>query len=835
MSSIGTRKLWLRLVYIFLIIVTGFLVLLLVASLLFGDKAKEMIVAEINSNLLVPAEVGDISFSIFRSFPDASVSFSNIAVQPPKDRPDAPGLIHARSIRLRFGIFSLFSKNYRIRSIEISHASITLFRDINGNTNYNIWKKQEGSSSKPVNFDIQKILLTDTEIFYRDLSSPADVAISLPHMLLKGKTGNGLTELSLDGSMAPLRLTFGGESYPTLPETRIHMALRLDAQSSTLHIDKGNVMAGNIPLKLSGWLGYGSKNQLLNLDISTSKADISEFMEYIPAALTSKTGKYKPDGKLNLTSKISGGWGKGRTPAIAADFSIEKGELLHSESGLKLHDLSLSGKYTGKSGNKPDQLNISSFNGHTGRGSFKGSLSLNNTAEPRIILKISTRLFLDEVRGLLSPSDIEMTSGEMIADVSLEGGTAQGQQLAEKAQGQVVLKEAAFRLKRSGREIKNLNASLELNNGSVFFDQLTLVSGESDLKLSGKADHLIDYLFDSSQLLNIQAEVNSDNIRLEDLILPSPEQNSAETAGGSFYPENISIDAAFNCKHLTYRKFSASNISGKISLNEQVLRASQLKLEAMGGRVDAAGVLNGRYGDHAMLVCNATFKNVDIARLFAEFEDFGQSSLQSRHIAGSADATLQYSARLSRDFSTDAASVTAIADVEIRNGQLKGFEPMQELSSFLDAEELSDIRFATLSNRIEIANKTVIIPNMEVHSSVLDLKGYGAHTFGNEIDYHFNLALSDLRKSRRRSNQAPEGSSSTDSRGNTRLFLHLYGTVDEPQFRYDKEAVTRKMADDFKNQKQELRQAIRQEFGKKGKNEITQPPASGEKFEIEWD
>jgi hypothetical protein len=236
-----------------------------------------------------------------------------------------------------------------------------------------------------------------------------------------------------------------------------------------------------------------------------------------------------------------------------------------------------------------------------------------------------------------------------------------------------------------------------------------------------------------------------------------------------------------------------------------------------------------------MLVCNATFKYVDIARLFAEFEDFGQSSLQSRHIAGSADATLQYSARLSRDFSTDAASVTAIADVEIRNGQLKGFEPMQELSSFLDAEELSDIRFATLSNRIEIANKTVIIPNMEVHSSVLDLKGYGAHTFGNEIDYHFNLALSDLRKSRRRSNQAPEGSSSTDSRGNTRLFLHLYGTVDEPQFRYDKEAVTRKMADDFKNQKQELRQAIRQEFGKKGKNEITQPPASGEKFEIEWD
>lgn len=835
MSSIGTRKLWLRLVYVFLIIVSGIAVLLLTASLLFGDKAKEMIVAEINSNLLVPAEVGDISFSIFRSFPDASVSFSNIAIQPPKDRPEAPGLIHARSIRFRFGIFSMLSKNYRIRSIEISHASITLFRDINGNTNYNIWKKQEGISSKPVSFDIQKILLTDTEILYRDLSTPADVAINLPHMVLKGKTGNGLTELSLDGRMTPLRLTFGNESYPALPETRLHMALRLDNQSSTMHIDMGNIMAGNIPLRLEGWMGYSSNNQLLDLDISTSKADVSELMEYIPSALTSKALKYKPDGKITLVAKISGGWGKGLTPAVQAGFSIEKGELLHSESGLKLHGISLSGEYNGKNRKQPDQLIISSIKGDAGRGSFSGSLSLNNTTQPRIALKISTRLYLEEVSGLLSATEVELTSGEMIADVSLEGGTAQGQQLAEKAQGQVVLKDAGFVMKRPGREIKNLNASLELNNGSVYFDQLTLVSGESNLKLSGKVDQLIDYLFDNRRPLYIRADVNSNRIRLEDLILPSAEQNTAESSGGSFYPENISCDASFNCKHLTYRKFSASNISGKISLNEQVLRASQLKLEAMDGRVEASGVLNGRYGEHAMMVCNATFKNVDISRLFMEFEDFGQSSLQSHHLAGSADATLQYSARLSRAFSADAASVTAIADVEIRNGQLKGFEPMQELSSFLDAEELRDIRFATLSNRIEIANKTVIIPNMEVHSSVLDLTGYGAHTFGNEIDYHFNLLLSDLMKSRRRSNQAPEGSSSTDSRGNTRLFLHLYGTVDEPQFRYDKEAVTRKMADDFKNQKQELRQAIRQEFGKKGKNEIIQPPASGEKFEIEWD
>ena len=188
---------------------------------------------------------------------------------------------------------------------------------------------------------------------------------------------------------------------------------------------------------------------------------------------------------------------------------------------------------------------------------------------------------------------------------------------------------------------------------------------------------------------------------------------------------------------------------------------------------------------------------------------------------------------LDDSFDVDANSVNALADVEIRNGELVNFEPLQELSRFLNASELKNVKFSTLNNRIEVLRQRVIIPEMEVKSSVMNLKGYGSHSFGNEIDYHLNVLLSELtrKKSRR---PAPEQSMETDAAGNTRLFLYLSGTVDHPEFRYDSQAVARKIAGDFKNQKQELKQVLRDEFGK-NKQSTRSEPAQGVKFDIEWD
>jgi len=176
---------------------------------------------------------------------------------------------------------------------------------------------------------------------------------------------------------------------------------------------------------------------------------------------------------------------------------------------------------------------------------------------------------------------------------------------------------------------------------------------------------------------------------------------------------------------------------------------------------------------------------------------------------------------------------------------------MQSLSSYLKVEDLTDIRFATLHNQIDIANQVIYIPSMEIKSSALDLQLMGTHTFENGLDYHFTIALADLiaskfkKRNKGIDSQAEFGPVEDDGRGRTKVFVSLTGTVDKPIVKYDKKAMREKIASDMKGQKVELKQAFRKEFNRaacdttrkaqqlKDKN-VIQKQEQG-KFVIEWD
>jgi hypothetical protein len=196
-------------------------------------------------------------------------------------------------------------------------------------------------------------------------------------------------------------------------------------------------------------------------------------------------------------------------------------------------------------------------------------------------------------------------------------------------------------------------------------------------------------------------------------------------------------------------------------------------------------------------------------------------------------------------------SIKTHANITIENGRLVNYSPMQSLSAFLKVEDLSDIRFATLQNQVDIANQVIYIPSMEIKSSALDLQLMGTHTFNNDLEYHFTIALADLMASKFKKrnkgydNQAEFGPVEDDNRGRTKVYVSLTGTVDNPIVKYDKKAMREKIADDLKVQKAELKQIFRQEFSRSAgdtirkaqiqKDKDIQKKQEEGKFVIEWD
>ncbi|MCO5265578.1 MAG: hypothetical protein M9948_06855 [Lentimicrobium sp.] len=820
------------------VILTGtilFLVtLLFVAGLVYGDKVKGLVVSEINRHLLVPVEIGEIEFTLIRSFPDAAVVFKNVEIKPSKLLPDAPGLLHANRIALKFSIFSLMTNNYKIRSLEINRSSIALWIGPEGNNNFQIWKKGNKGTDAAVNFDLQRVHFRNSECYFRSIPANADIALAIPDFTLRGMMGQQQHSLLINGKFIANRFLFDKKDYALTSLATIEASVQVNEISGILSVKKARLNLDGIHTLIAGSIGYGKKANFLNVTLSAQDVAIKQLIHTLPLFLTESYKNLEPDGRLTVEAKIAGKWDDRKFPSLDVNFSIHNGTLAHRESGARITKIEVKGRFDYNQSYGPDKLEVQQFSGLTRNGRIGGKLILENFQQPMLDLSMKASLELSDVAGFMSLNKVSNLEGNLLADVHYKGNMFDGLHMAELASGQLSLTNTGFRMKDSGLEFADINGRFELKSGKVYVEGLDFTAGESQLSITGFFDNLARWAMLKNQPLYFDASLKARKLRLEDLMAMVAAENDSATEA-SIFPQNLGFKTKFVIDELSYRKFTAQKLSGNLNLEDNVLRAENLVFKAVDGQITANMLLNGRYGDHAGFICNARLTDVDISRMFYEFNDFGQTKLQSRHIHGRGDATLQYASVLNTKFETDAASVSAVADVEIRDGELIKFEPMQALSRFLDEEDLKSVKISTLRNRIEITQKTIVIPEMEVKSSALNLQGYGAHTFGNDIDYHFSVLMSDLRKNKRRKNIPPPASIEEDGLGQTRLFLHMTGTVDNPVIKYDPKAVVKKIANDFKQEKYELREAIRREFSPGKLKPENVKPKNQVQFEIEWD
>jgi hypothetical protein len=261
----------------------------------------------------------------------------------------------------------------------------------------------------------------------------------------------------------------------------------------------------------------------------------------------------------------------------------------------------------------------------------------------------------------------------------------------------------------------------------------------------------------------------------------------------------------------------------------------------MDGKISADGSLKKNNGNQYRIRGNARLSGVDIRKMFHDLHNFGQNSLVEGNLKGYLDADLYYTSLLSEDLAIDLNSVYALGQLIIESGELIEYTPIYELGRYLDIEELKHIRFSELRNLIEIRNQTIVIPEMVIQSSSVNLSLYGTHTFDNSIDYHINLLLSEvLARKGKKDRQEEFGPVIDDGLGKTRLFILMTGTADDPKFMYDKASLKEKLSKDLQQEKEEIKKVLKDEFGfgkkkKQGSEPEMEQPSKKDKFIIEWE
>lgn len=195
--------------------------------------------------------------------------------------------------------------------------------------------------------------------------------------------------------------------------------------------------------------------------------------------------------------------------------------------------------------------------------------------------------------------------------------------------------------------------------------------------------------------------------------------------------------------HLRYHRFMLDRIKADLRMQQNHwLHIDGLSMDAAGGHIDLKGYFNGSNPNEIYFSPQFNIKGIDLDKLMLKFENFGQDHLVSENLHGKLNGEIKGKLRMHTDLVPMIDKSELVLNVEVLNGRLENYQPMELLADYFKDKNLTKIRFDTLRNRFEIKNNTLVIPSMTINSSLGFVEISGRQSMNMEMDYYLKIPLS---------------------------------------------------------------------------------------------
>ena len=186
-------------------------------------------------------------------------------------------------------------------------------------------------------------------------------------------------------------------------------------------------------------------------------------------------------------------------------------------------------------------------------------------------------------------------------------------------------------------------------------------------------------------------------------------------------PNWLDTKIGINAESFNYEKFNAKKLSAEIEYSGDKLKLNceKLVMNTLDGEINNLQYYENKLSD-LVLKLNLNLHKIDITKGFISFDNFNQKHITNENIKGTATSNMYIQLMWDKNYKLYSSSLNVNSQLKIEKGELIKFEPMYNLSNYVNLEELKNVKFATLENKVRIENKKIIIPEMDINSSTIE-------------------------------------------------------------------------------------------------------------------
>ncbi len=746
-------------------IVFGVILLLLtVLPFAFKGTIVKKVKEETNKSLNAKVDFNDFGLSLFRSFPNFSMSLEGLSVVG-VDEFKEDTLASIPNLYITIDLMSVFKgSEYNIKKIIADDARILLKGLENGKVNWDIAKPADSTKpaeapAEPSSFKMafQKIQFNNAHFVYMDEKLDFYMMLDGLDHTSKGDMTTDITTLKTATTIKQLDVDYGGVRYLSKSDADIKLDLGMDMKNMKFTFEENTSRLNQLFFRFEGFFamlqdgGYD-----LDIKLKTDKTDFKNILSMVPALYAKDFDKIETKGKLVLDGFFEGIYKDMNTlPAFALNFQVINGMFKYPSLPKEVNNVNIVCKIDNKGGSADNTtIDISNFHIELAGNPVDMRLFLSTPiSDPAINMNIKGALDMASVKQVY-PMEGQDITGSFKADVTMKGKMSAIKE--EKynefvAKGFLDIQNMKYKSKDFSQDVNIKAARLNFTPQYLDLAQFGMTIGKNDFSAKGKLENYLPYWL-KDETIKGRLEAKSNYLNLNDLIAMAPEDSAAATkpaAKGSGtetmsvfkVPANIDFYMNADFTKLIYDNMEMDNVNGVIEVKDEKVAMKNLSMNMLDGKMVVTGAYSSKVPEQPEANFTLDISNFDIQKSIKTFATMKKMVPIAEKTSGSFSTKFKVTTLLDKTMSPVTSSMEGSGNLSTSKIVIKNSETLNKLADAIKYDKFKKLELDKLNIAFLIADGRVITSPFDLKIDNAKAKVSGSTGFDETIDYLMKMEI----------------------------------------------------------------------------------------------
>lgn len=605
-----------KLIKIIVVLILIVLVLGLVLPFVFKGKIIEMAKKEINKSVNARVEFSDISFGLFRSFPDFTLGISDFTITG-REIFENDTLAYLKELKVTIGLFSVFSSDsYEVKKIILDRPYINVRVMEDGKANYDIAipetdtiveveEEMPDTSASEFNLALKKLVISSAKIVYNDRSMNMLLKIPVLDHTLSGNISADNAVLQTETRISGMDFVYDGVQYLRSAGLSYTAGIDADNAASRYTLRDNELKLNDLILAFAGALWLKDDDIGMDFTFSTPETEFRHLLSLVPALYMKDFQDIKTDGQIALSGSLSGTYNEDNLPGFHVSLGVTNASFSYPDLPGQVRNINIQASIANPGGDADNTVvDVSGFSLEMDGNPVEMTMLVKTpVSDPEIAARLKAKIDLAGIKNIYPLPEGEDINGKINADFSLQAKNSQFESEDYeniKASGFLEIEGMKYRSSYIDDIVEIMKARLNFTPALLQLSNLEMKIGGSDLQAMGNLSNYLAYgltdgvlrgnLVVSSTLLDISAlmpkESETDDVAAENVQV-------ADTSASyvAEIPADIDFSMAATFKKVIYDGIEMENLKGRILMSGGELLIQDVNMDILDGKMK----MNGSY------------------------------------------------------------------------------------------------------------------------------------------------------------------------------------------------------------------------------------------------